>query len=245
MDGQHHAACVSSRTRVDWLRNTGRIAVVARGADRLEGRAVHPSGIAFHYSLIKVQTPAGEMWGVYFDRTRNAINPNAGRSSGFVQERGATVDALRHQVRRHVRAAACHDELGGPPALPRGASAQRHHRRLRSLRALALPRRPQPLRPPWRGPPRARHRSRPGPSAPHRDRAGAQLHRAGRSRRAAWHQARQHDQPALHGLADPELDHRGHGDRRRRHGGRLPPPQRALAQRRGGAAPSWRMWTCR
>jgi hypothetical protein len=99
-DAHAHAGWTASTTplrlfqsRVDWLRATGRIAVVARGADRLEGRAVHPSGIAFHYSLIKVQTQMGEMWGVYLDRTKNAIHPNAGRGSGFVQERGDTAVA--------------------------------------------------------------------------------------------------------------------------------------------------------
>lgn len=97
-DGHAHAGWVAGVTplrlfpsRVDWLRQTGRIAVAPRGADRLEGHAVHPSGVAFHYSLIKVQTVMGEMWGVYLDRTKNAINPNAGRGSGFVQERGEAV----------------------------------------------------------------------------------------------------------------------------------------------------------
>lgn len=94
-DAHAHAGWTASTTplrlfpsRVAWLQNTNRIQVVARGTGRLEGRAVHPSGIAFHYSLIRVQTPAGEMWGVYLDRTKNAINAGTGRSSGFMQERG-------------------------------------------------------------------------------------------------------------------------------------------------------------
>jgi hypothetical protein len=78
------------QSRVNWLRATGRITVLEKGPDRLEGRATHPSGISFHYSLIKVDTPVGQMWGVYLDRTLNAIRPNAGRNSGFVQEGGGS-----------------------------------------------------------------------------------------------------------------------------------------------------------
>jgi len=81
------------QARVDWLRATRRITVVQKGPDRLEGRATHASGIAFNYSLIKVRTQVGEMWGVYLDRTTNAIRQNAARNTGFVQERGGAVVA--------------------------------------------------------------------------------------------------------------------------------------------------------
>lgn len=77
--------------RVDWLRDTGRIQVVARGPDRLEGRAVHPTGIQFDYSLIKVQTQVGEMWGVYIDRTKSGQRLNGPRTGTFTQERGDAV----------------------------------------------------------------------------------------------------------------------------------------------------------
>ncbi len=99
-DAHSHSDWTASTTplrlfqaRVDWLRATGRITVAERGPDRLEGRATHPSGIAFTYSLIRVNTPVGRMWGVYLDRTVNAIRHNAARNTGFVQERGNTVVA--------------------------------------------------------------------------------------------------------------------------------------------------------
>jgi hypothetical protein len=76
--------------RVEWLRTTGRIALTPK-AGRLEGHAVHPSGIAFHYCLIKVQTPAGEMWGVYFDRSKNAPQLGGARGTSFMQEHGGSV----------------------------------------------------------------------------------------------------------------------------------------------------------
>ncbi|MEI6158426.1 MAG: anthrax toxin-like adenylyl cyclase domain-containing protein [Roseococcus sp.] len=81
------------QARVDWLRATGRITVVPKGSDRLEGRATHPSGVAFNYSLIKLTNPgpAQGMWGVYLDRTTNAVLHNAARTTGFEQERGDAV----------------------------------------------------------------------------------------------------------------------------------------------------------
>lgn len=101
-DAHSHSDWTASTTplrlfqvRVDWLRATGRITVVEKGRDRLEGRATHTSGVAFNYSLIRLDRPgpAQGMWGVYLDRTTNAIRQNAARSTGFVQERGTTVVA--------------------------------------------------------------------------------------------------------------------------------------------------------
>lgn len=62
-----------------WLVEKGLITVQKKG-DRWDGRADHPTGISFKYSLI----PAGDnLWGVYFDNTE--------LGKAFVQERGATV----------------------------------------------------------------------------------------------------------------------------------------------------------
>jgi hypothetical protein len=59
---------IISQSRVDWLRTKGLITVQARGSDRLDGRASHPSGITFNYSLIRLSTNAG-LYGVYFDNS--------------------------------------------------------------------------------------------------------------------------------------------------------------------------------
>ncbi|MEQ9401347.1 MAG: anthrax toxin-like adenylyl cyclase domain-containing protein [Longimicrobiales bacterium] len=56
-----------SRERVAWLQRQGLITVEAKGADRLDGHARHPSGIAFYYSLIREDDG---LYGVYFDNTR-------------------------------------------------------------------------------------------------------------------------------------------------------------------------------
>jgi len=65
-----------------WLVEHNIIRVTARGDDRWEGRAVHPTGISFEYSLIRDRANP-ELWGVYLDRTKNA--------RGFQQERGGAV----------------------------------------------------------------------------------------------------------------------------------------------------------
>lgn len=71
---------VISQRRIDWLKSKKLIAVNARG-DRLDGRATHPSGIAFNYSLIQ-QKDDPTLYGLYFD--------NSGDLK-FVQERGSGV----------------------------------------------------------------------------------------------------------------------------------------------------------
>ncbi|WP_444927984.1 anthrax toxin-like adenylyl cyclase domain-containing protein [Microbulbifer sp. TRSA002] len=70
--------------RVDWLIQNGKINVTRKTQDRYEGIASHPSGITFHYSLIRVNTCLGDMWGVYVDKEKS-------RQSGFIQERGNIV----------------------------------------------------------------------------------------------------------------------------------------------------------
>lgn len=55
-----------SDARVAWLTARGLITVAAKGKDRLDGHATHPSGISFYYSLIR----DGSLHAVYFDNTR-------------------------------------------------------------------------------------------------------------------------------------------------------------------------------
>jgi hypothetical protein len=65
-----------------WLMEHAVIAVQPRGDDRWEGQATHPTGINFHYSLIRDRGNP-DLWGIYLDRTKNA--------RGFQQDRGAAV----------------------------------------------------------------------------------------------------------------------------------------------------------
>ncbi len=69
-----------SQKRVDWLTARGLIRVQRKGNDRLDGQAVHPSGISFHYSLIR---DAHGLYGVYFDNTRHGQK--------WIQEKGGAV----------------------------------------------------------------------------------------------------------------------------------------------------------
>ncbi|MGA1870939.1 MAG: anthrax toxin-like adenylyl cyclase domain-containing protein [bacterium] len=73
--------------RVEWLLINNYIQVNERGG-RLEGRAVHHTGISFDYSLIREPEQEG-LWGVYFDKVKNG--------EAFRQERGNAV------VRYHPR----------------------------------------------------------------------------------------------------------------------------------------------
>jgi hypothetical protein len=66
-----------SQKRVEWLTKNKKITVQARGIDRLDGHARHPSGISFDYSLIK---ETGNLYGVYFDNTKTK----------WVQQRGSS-----------------------------------------------------------------------------------------------------------------------------------------------------------
>lgn len=71
-----------------WLIEKKLIAVEQRGDDRWEGQAIHPSGIRFHYSLIRDRNNP-ELFGVYLDRTKNGRN--------FQQERGGA--AVRYDTK--------------------------------------------------------------------------------------------------------------------------------------------------
>lgn len=67
--------------RIDWLRRNGKIVVHSRGG-RLDGTAIHDSGITLRYSLIK-DPEVHDLWGVYVDESW---------STKFHQEKGgATV----------------------------------------------------------------------------------------------------------------------------------------------------------
>ncbi len=71
-----------SRRRIDWLTSKKIITVQAKGTDRLDGYATHPTGINFYYSLIREKDDPA-LYGVYFDNTRF--------NKRWIQEKGATV----------------------------------------------------------------------------------------------------------------------------------------------------------
>jgi hypothetical protein len=53
-----------------WLLDRHLIHLVGHGNDRWEGNATHPTGIDFHYSLIRDRNLPG-VWGVYLDRVKS------------------------------------------------------------------------------------------------------------------------------------------------------------------------------
>jgi Anthrax toxin LF subunit len=71
-----------SRRRVDWLVRKGYIAVQAKGNDRLDGHATHPTGITFYYSLIR-EAAEQDLYGVYFDNTQIGKR--------WIQEKGSSI----------------------------------------------------------------------------------------------------------------------------------------------------------